>query len=517
MKHLIWLLGVGFLLCVSSSVVAQNTPVGLVGIRQSTNRADLFWFYPELNDTVFGHDDGTSETPIAVLTSDFENKAAVRFVIDKSPFFVNGISVFLINSDPYPSYPGDPNSPVMLSLHSDMDCSPGEMIGNSVSVQASGEWQDNGGEWLTAETPFLSELPDTLWAVVSWSSDNPCTPLLGGDASEISVNSFVGFQNSDDYCWTQFPNARLMIRLNTMLNTMDYPISTEGSDIDSFIIYTRDQPPLYTNSQFRDAATSGYVMHQRVDLPYFENYFYVTAYSGSNESPMSEAIMIEGTGSGAESAPVQVSPKTQTITGPVGEVMNAYTLMSNMGASTVSFEYMTDGIVDEKGRKLPLVIDGGFGSLDFADTDTLIFSFGTEQLEPGSYYEQGELRFWDSDNVYDPISLTVEFEVEEATDADEISILPEDYSVLRQNYPNPFNSETTIRFLSSHMIAESRLDIFDIRGRLINSICPVESHESELIFHWNGCDSKERECPTGIYFYRIHGNSGTAGKMLLLK
>lgn len=89
--------------------------------------------------------------------------------------------------------------------------------------------------------------------------------------------------------------------------------------------------------------------------------------------------------------------------------------------------------------------------------------------------------------------------------------------VLKQNYPNPFNPNTTIAFNLGKAQA-SRLDIFNIRGQkvktLIHEVLPAGEHRVS----WDATDDLGRIQPSGLYFYRLHGESGSfTRKMLLLK
>ncbi len=74
---------------------------------------------------------------------------------------------------------------------------------------------------------------------------------------------------------------------------------------------------------------------------------------------------------------------------------------------------------------------------------------------------------------------------------------------LENAYPNPFNPSTTIRF----SIAENekvRLEVYDIRGRLVNSLIDSEqmnagTYESK----WNGHNNLGEKVTSGIYIARI--------------
>lgn len=89
--------------------------------------------------------------------------------------------------------------------------------------------------------------------------------------------------------------------------------------------------------------------------------------------------------------------------------------------------------------------------------------------------------------------------------------------LLKQNYPNPFNPNTTIAF-SLGKAQHSRLEIFNVKGQkvrgLLNSQLPAGNHSVS----WDATDDNGRVLPSGLYFYRLHGeNSVQTRKMLLLK
>jgi len=92
---------------------------------------------------------------------------------------------------------------------------------------------------------------------------------------------------------------------------------------------------------------------------------------------------------------------------------------------------------------------------------------------------------------------------------------------LSQNYPNPFNPVTTISFDipdNGRKPNETRLTIFDIRGRVIRTMLegsyPPGRHEAV----WNGRDDSGRTVSSGVYMYRLTVDRQTiTRKMLLLK
>jgi hypothetical protein len=94
--------------------------------------------------------------------------------------------------------------------------------------------------------------------------------------------------------------------------------------------------------------------------------------------------------------------------------------------------------------------------------------------------------------------------------------LPKVFS-LSQNYPNPFNPSTTIEFsIPEGEAAQTCLNIYDIRGRLIRILINEEKNSGRYSVHWDGKDEIGREVGSGIYFYRITIEDYTSTKKMVL-
>ena len=91
--------------------------------------------------------------------------------------------------------------------------------------------------------------------------------------------------------------------------------------------------------------------------------------------------------------------------------------------------------------------------------------------------------------------------------------LPARYA-LYQNYPNPFNPRTQIRFdlpNESHV----QLKIFDIQGRLIETLLNNKVNAGYHQINWNGS-----QFSSGMYFIQMISDEGDfikTSKMILLK
>ncbi|MCF7920045.1 MAG: T9SS type A sorting domain-containing protein [Candidatus Cloacimonetes bacterium] len=83
-------------------------------------------------------------------------------------------------------------------------------------------------------------------------------------------------------------------------------------------------------------------------------------------------------------------------------------------------------------------------------------------------------------------------------------------------YPNPFNPTTTLNWQIAGSAAPETLDIYDLRGRIVNQMKVVTSSDGKGSITWNGSNADGTTLPSGIYFYRLEGVE-KAAKILLLK
>jgi hypothetical protein len=89
---------------------------------------------------------------------------------------------------------------------------------------------------------------------------------------------------------------------------------------------------------------------------------------------------------------------------------------------------------------------------------------------------------------------------------------------LSQNSPNPFNPLTRISFSVPEDAGSTRLDVFDISGRLVKTLVYGDGITGRLDTTWDGTDSYGRRVSSGTYFYRLSVDDATVTrKMILLK
>jgi len=89
--------------------------------------------------------------------------------------------------------------------------------------------------------------------------------------------------------------------------------------------------------------------------------------------------------------------------------------------------------------------------------------------------------------------------------------------VLEQNYPNPFNPTTQIRFNLPKQ-THAKLDIYNIKGQLVNCLVDEDLNGGYHSYVWNGIDKRGSKCSSGMYFYQLKTSAGTlTRKMILMK
>ena len=89
--------------------------------------------------------------------------------------------------------------------------------------------------------------------------------------------------------------------------------------------------------------------------------------------------------------------------------------------------------------------------------------------------------------------------------------------MLSQNYPNPFNAGTIIEFELA-VAGPADLDIFNILGQRVRSLCHTRLASGEHRIEWNGLTDDGRPAASGIYLCRLRaGAIMQTRKMLLLR
>ncbi len=144
--------------------------------------------------------------------------------------------------------------------------------------------------------------------------------------------------------------------------------------------------------------------------------------------------------------------------------------------------------------------------LHYADKsmDNTISSYGVFDYKTKKYFKKS-LNLGDKQNYY-----TVK--LGEGNDIE----LPE-MTELAQNYPNPFNPSTTINYT---LKSESQvcLEIYNIKGQKVKSLVNQTKPAGFYNIVWNGKDTNNAKCASGIYFLKMKADGKTlTRKMMLIK
>ena len=122
----------------------------------------------------------------------------------------------------------------------------------------------------------------------------------------------------------------------------------------------------------------------------------------------------------------------------------------------------------------------------------------TIDLEPGKFHIYTDL-------YIDPPEQGI------LSNAKDDSFTPHEFR-LNQNFPNPFNPNTTILF-SVERDRGTSLRIYDITGRLVETLIDEQLKPGEYEINWNGSSH-----PSGVYFVRLSAAEKTqTTKIMLLK
>ena len=175
-----------------------------------------------------------------------------------------------------------------------------------------------------------------------------------------------------------------------------------------------------------------------------------------------------------------------------GEVVGATKILDPSGVTLIS----ASGGYNQYGIDLPGYMEGDEIELRVWKHTTGEELYVSSDLE-GAYYGETPLTSGGI-TVYD------------------MSAVPEDY-ILSQNYPNPFNPSTQIEY----SVPESgyiTVAIYDVAGRLIQTLVEgvVESGYHSIV--WDGRDSSGHTVSAGLYIYSLKGDHiALTRKMVMMK
>jgi len=164
-------------------------------------------------------------------------------------------------------------------------------------------------------------------------------------------------------------------------------------------------------------------------------------------------------------------------------------------------------ISDLEGNVAAMAMTNGDG---FYETSTVI-SGEVEIAATKVYYNTSSTATTMNQNT--SIDFTLEPTV--PTGSDHIPISNSELVI--NNYPNPFNPNTTISFNLPNT-AEVTLEVFNVKGQLVNTLVKDQMESGIHSVVWNGLDSNQKSVSSGIYFYKIiSANESKSNKMILMK
>lgn len=145
----------------------------------------------------------------------------------------------------------------------------------------------------------------------------------------------------------------------------------------------------------------------------------------------------------------------------------------------------------------------GLGSNSQVDQIDIYWPDGTLQ-SVGPFVANMHLQVTQGENPASPVG-------------DDLDGLPR-ATVLGKAHPNPFNPSTTIEFALAKS-GPTRLDVFDLNGRLVHTLVSESLTAGHHSATWTGQDQTGRPVASGAYFYRLQAADGAvqSGRMVLVK
>jgi len=182
------------------------------------------------------------------------------------------------------------------------------------------------------------------------------------------------------------------------------------------------------------------------------------------------------------------------------ELFDAFTDTSSEEDSTDVFSVIFDSLSND-------IYLGLSGELEiFEINDTLILgTFNTVMIKPAFYFPPHTITINDAEfEFYNPILEELTVRKKEIFD---------DKILSYRTYPNPFNSQIKIEVSITKQIKDVSLFIYDIKGRLLESIFIGPLEKGIKSFIW---DSQKN--PSGVYFSVLETtNQVITRKILLVK
>ena len=136
----------------------------------------------------------------------------------------------------------------------------------------------------------------------------------------------------------------------------------------------------------------------------------------------------------------------------------------------------------------------------------------TDELDSFGIYEYWVVAVYTGDYDSDESNhITIEY-----TSTDNNDIVPA-ITELANNYPNPFNPKTEINY-SLKESGNITIAVYNTKGQKVKELVNEVKESGKYSVTWQGKDTKGKDVPSGIYFYRMKTDRYTSTKkMILLK
>ncbi len=157
-----------------------------------------------------------------------------------------------------------------------------------------------------------------------------------------------------------------------------------------------------------------------------------------------------------------------------------------------------------------VMVDTARGTVQPGDSIQIEVLFDAAGMNVGNYYANIIIESNDPSNS--EVSVSAHMQVAAGSGIEEAKI-PEVF-FLKQNYPNPFNSETFIRY-GCPKKAKVCIQVFDITGRIINTLIDKEVEAGYHEVKWEGNNRFGRKVANAVYFYRIQAGDFKATKKMI--
>lgn len=181
----------------------------------------------------------------------------------------------------------------------------------------------------------------------------------------------------------------------------------------------------------------------------------------------------------------------------------------------IKFSYLTDGYVSNPGMYIDDIYPiEGFSQVQVISSDITGNSYLIEDRSDGTYYYQAKAK--DIEDQWSGFSNRIDVVVTGQSGISDDAVVPSEFA-LRQNYPNPFNAQTTISF-SLASPGNIKLEIYDIAGRLVNTLIDSKLSAGNHQVIWDGRNNYDDNTASGVYFYKLTtAEKSSTYRMVLLK